>query len=231
MPLFVFSPPALPRLAVQGKTGVFPVNRIFCVARNYAAHAIEMGHDPDREPPFFFQKSAENLLAPGEHFSYPGDSAEVHHEIELVVALSAGGKDMSLDAAARSVFGYAVGLDLTKRDLQTEAKKLGRPWTSAKAFDQSAPCSPIVPTAAVSADLPANAPIWLDVNGERKQDGNLNQMIWTIPEVIRHLSAIVTLLPGDLIFTGTPSGVGPIAKGDELAGGIDGIGTLNLRVT
>ena len=225
---YVFAPPPVPSLPVIGSDGLFPVHRIYCVGRNFADHAIEMGHDPNREPPFFFQKNADSLLPPGEDFPYPSASSDVHHEIELVVALHRGGTDIPPEQAMAHVFGYAVGLDMTRRDLQGEAKKLGRPWETGKAFEASAPCTALVPAVDV-ADVLSGA-IWLKVNGELRQSGDLNQMIWKVPEMISYLSGLFTLQPGDLIFAGTPAGVGPVARGDMLIGGIDGVGELSTRV-
>jgi len=225
---YVFPPPPVPSLAVRGTEGRFPVHRIYCVGRNYAAHAIEMGHDPDREPPFFFQKNADTLLAAGHDFPYPDMSHDVHYELELVVALESGGKNIPEADALGCVFGYAVGLDMTRRDLQGEAKKLGRPWDVGKAFDWSAPCSDIVP--AQSIGHPDAGAVWLKVNDELRQSGDLNQMIWKVPEIIAYLSGLFTLAPGDLIFSGTPSGVGPTVRGDRLHGGVDSVGEIELRV-
>lgn len=224
----VIAPPALPCLPVAGSPAVFPVRRIYCVGRNYAAHAIEMGHDPDREAPFFFQKSPDNLVTGGADFPYPGRSEDVHHEIELVVALHQGGSDIPLEAALDCVWGYAVGLDMTRRDLQGEAKKLGRPWEVGKAFEASAPCGDLVPAGAIGH--PAKGAIWLEVNGERRQEGNLDQLIWKVPEIVAYLSGLFALAPGDLIMTGTPSGVGPVARGDVLHGHVEGVGDLHCKV-
>lgn len=227
-PVYAFPPPAVPSLPIAGSDALFPVHRIYCVGRNFADHAIEMGHDPNREAPFFFQKNPDSLLPPGADFPYPAASRDVHHEIELVVALRSGGTDIAPETAMAHVFGYAVGLDMTRRDLQGEAKKLGRPWEVGKAFEASAPCSALVPAADV-ADITAGA-IWLKVNGALRQSGDLNQMIWKVPEMIATLSTLFTLQPGDLIFAGTPAGVGPVLRGDALIGGIDGIGELQTRV-
>jgi fumarylpyruvate hydrolase len=224
---FVIEPPARASLPVKGSDDEFPVHRIYCVGRNYAAHAIEMGHDPDKEPPFFFQKNPDNLLV-GKDFPYPPASNDVHFEFELVVALKSGGTDISIDEALGHVYGYAVALDMTRRDLQGEAKKAGRPWEVGKAFEHSAPCSAIVP--ATEIGHPASGALWLDIDGERRQDGDLNQMIWKIPEVISYLSSLFTLLPGDIIMTGTPAGVGPVAKGNRLHGEIEGVGKLDISV-
>ncbi len=225
---FVIPEPIRPALPVDGTDDVFPVRRIYCVGRNYAAHAREMGHDPDREPPFFFQKSPDNLLVGGGDFPYPSQSSDVHFEIELVACLGQGGSDIAQAEALDHVYGYAVGLDMTRRDLQGQAKKMGRPWEVGKAFENSAPCSAVVPAAEIGH--PANGRVWLDVNGETRQDGDLDQLIWTIPETISYLSGLFTLAPGDLIFTGTPAGVGAVARGDVLAGGVDGVGTLSITV-
>jgi fumarylpyruvate hydrolase len=216
---YVFPPAAQAHLAVHGAAKLFPVHRIYCVGRNYAEHAVEMGHDPNREPPFFFQKNPDSLVIDGRDFPYPSASKDVHHEIELVVALGGGGTD---------IFGYAVGLDMTRRDLQGEAKKLGRPWEVGKAFEAAAPCSALTPIG--KAGQLAKGAITLDVNGQRRQTGDLSQMIWSVPEVIAHLSKLFTLRPGDLIFTGTPAGVGPVQRGDRLHGAIEGIGVLDVAV-
>jgi fumarylpyruvate hydrolase len=220
--------PALPAvLPVAGSDSLFPVHRIYCVGRNYAAHAVEMGHDPSKEPPFFFQKNADNIVLNG-RFPYPPATADVHHEIELVVALAKGGRDIPVAAALDCVYGYAVGLDMTRRDLQAQAKDMGRPWEVGKAFEASAPCAPLAPASTIGH--PSKGAIWLDVNGERRQTGDLNQLIWKVPEIIGHLSGLFTLAPGDLIFTGTPSGVAAIARGDRLSGHIDGVGDIEAEV-
>jgi fumarylpyruvate hydrolase len=225
---YVIPPPAVPSLPVEGTGARFPVHRIYCVGRNYAEHAREMGHDPDREPPFFFMKPADTLLTDGRDFPYPPRSRDVHHELELVVALGAGGADISAARALEHVYGYAVGLDMTRRDLQAEAKKLGRPWDAGKAFDASAPCSAV--RRAADIGHPAAGAVWLEVNGTIRQKGDLAQLIWTVPEIIAALSTLFTLAPGDLIFTGTPAGVGPVERGDVLVGGVEGVGTLTVRV-
>lgn len=225
---YVIAPPAVTVLPVHGTDGLFPVRRIYCVGRNYAAHAIEMGHDPDREEPFFFQKNAGDLLPPGADFSYPPHSADVHFEVELVVALGGGGRDIAMAEARDCVFGYAVGIDMTRRDLQALAKEKGRPWEAAKAFDASAPCSTIVPATRIGH--PDSGSITLDVNGKRRQSGDLSQMIWKVPEIIAKLSGLFTLSPGDLIYTGTPSGVGAVMRGDAMKAQISGIGSLHVRV-
>jgi fumarylpyruvate hydrolase len=214
-------------LPVEGSDLAFPVRRVYCVGRNFAAHAIEMGSDPDREPPFFFQKNPDNLLVSGE-FPYPVASNDVHHEIEMVVALKKGGSDIPVETALDHVYGYGVGLDMTRRDLQGKAKDTGRPWEVGKAFEASAPCTAIVPAAKIGH--PGSGAVTLDINGERRQTGDLNQMIWKVPEMISYLSGLFTLAAGDIIFAGTPSGVGPVKRGDKLVGRVTGVGTLEVRV-
>ena len=223
----VFSPAAITALPVRDTDATFPVRRVYCVGRNYADHAIEMGHDPDKEPPFFFQKNPDSLYA-GSKFPYPGRTADVHHEIELVVCLEKGGEDIPVEDALSCVYGYAVGLDMTRRDLQAEAKKLGRPWELAKAFEKSAPVSPVVPASEIGH--PSEGAIRLKVNGETHQDGDLNQMIWKTAEAISYLSSLFRLAPGDVIMTGTPAGVGAVKRGDRMEGHIDGIGDLAVTV-
>ncbi len=226
---YVIPAPALPSLPVRGSDARFPVRRIYCVGRNYAAHAREMGGDPDREPPFFFQKPADVLLESGGVFPYPPKSSDVHFEIELVAALGKGGSDIAVEAALEHVYGYAVGIDMTRRDLQGEAKKMGRPWEVGKAFENSAPCSEVVPAAEIGH--PAAGAIWLKVNGEMRQSGDLNQLIWSVSESIAYLSGLFTLAPGDLLFTGTPAGVGAVQRGDVITGGVEGIGDIEVRVS
>lgn len=224
----VIPPPPLAYLPVRGTKAVFPVHRIYCVGRNYAAHAIEMGHDPTREEPFFFQKNPDNLVIEGADFPYPDRSNDVHHEIELVVALADGGKNLPVESALECVFGYAVGLDMTRRDLQAQCKKAGRPWEIGKAFEHSAPCGDIVPASEIGH--PDEAGIWLKVNGEIRQEGNLNQLIWKVPEMIAYLSGLFELKAGDLIMSGTPSGVNRVERGDVLHGHIDHVGDLRVKV-
>ncbi|MCP5153027.1 MAG: fumarylacetoacetate hydrolase family protein [Ectothiorhodospiraceae bacterium] len=224
---YVIDAPAIPTLPVRGSADVFPVHRVYCVGRNYAAHAIEMGHDPNREPPFFFQKNPDNLLV-GADFPYPDKSQDVHHEIEMVVALARGGKDIPVERALDHVYGYGVGIDMTRRDLQGEAKKMGRPWEIGKAFEHSAPCTALVPASVVGH--PDQGRVWLEVNGEVRQEGDLNQLIWKVPEMIAYLSGLFELAPGDVIFSGTPSGVGPVVRGDRMRGGVDGVGEIDLKV-
>jgi fumarylpyruvate hydrolase len=218
--------PATPAIPVHGSAAVFPVRRIYCVGRNYAEHAREMGNDPDREPPFFFGKPQDTVVPGGGEITYPPATTNLHHEVELVVALSQGGRDIPVSEAKRCIFGYAVGIDLTRRDLQAKAKDKGHPWDTAKGFDQSAPISPIFPVSASSR--PDSAAIWLSVNGIERQRGDVSQMTWSVPEIIAHISGFVALAPGDLIFTGTPAGVGPLVRGDRVRCGIDGLGELEI---
>lgn len=206
-----------PTTAIADSSDRFPVRRIYCVGQNYAAHAREMGSDSDRKPPFFFTKPADAVVATGSLLPYPRLTRDLHHEVELVVALGDGGEHIAVADAAALIYGWAVGIDLTRRDLQAEAKRLGRPWDMAKGFDHSAPLSPLVRGAP-----PSSALIQLRLNGQLKQSGDLADMIWAVPEVIANLSTYVRLAPGDLIFTGTPSGVGSIHPGDTLRGSIDG---------
>lgn len=224
---FVFPPQPQAALPIVGNAAQFPVHRIYCVGRNYAEHAIEMGHDPNKEPPFFFQKNPGNILLAKE-FPYPSQTKDLHFEIELVVALKSGGTGIKADDAMKHVYGYAVGLDMTRRDLQNAQKKLGRPWEIGKAFEHSAPCTAIYPAEKIGH--PSKGAIWVDVNGERRQTGDLNQMIWDIPNQIAFLSELFELKAGDLIFTGTPAGVGSLKKGDKLHGHVDGVADLDVVV-
>jgi fumarylpyruvate hydrolase len=225
---YVFTPPAVTALPIRGSSALFPVRRVYCVGRNYAEHAIEMGHDPSKEPPFFFQKNPDNILPGGGNFPYPSATSDVHHEIELIVALAKGGENIKVEQALSHVFGYAVGLDMTRRDLQGEAKKMGRPWEVGKAFESSAPCGELVPIDTIGH--PSAGAIWLKVNGEMKQQGDLNQMIWKVPEAISYLSGLFRLAPGDLIMTGTPAGVGAVKRGDTLEGHVDRVGDIKVKV-
>ena len=224
---YVIEPVAIPALPIAGSDQLFPVHRVYCVGRNYAAHAVEMGHDPNKEPPFFFQKNADNLDTSGS-FPYPPASNDVHHEIEMIVALKSGGVDIPVEMALDCVYGYGVGLDMTRRDLQGKAKDMGRPWEVGKAFEHSAPCSALAPAAKIGH--PTQGAVWLDVNGERKQTGDLNQMIWKVPEMISYLSGLFRLAPGDIIMSGTPAGVGAVKRGDVLKGHVDGVGDIEVRV-
>jgi fumarylpyruvate hydrolase len=221
---FAIEFPQTPVLPVAESNTVFPVGRIYCVGRNYAEHAREMGHDPDREPPFFFMKPADAIVQNGATIPYPQATKDLHHEIEMTVAIGKGGANIPEDKALDHVFGYGVGLDMTRRDLQGEAKKMGRPWEMGKAFDNSAPCTLIKPVSMVGH--PAKGAIWLKVNGAVKQKGDLAEMIWNVPEMIAYLSKLITLQPGDLIMSGTPAGVGPVQAGDKLEGHVDGVGDL-----
>jgi len=225
---YIFPPQKQTALPVRGTEDLFPVNRVYCVGRNYAAHTIEMGHDPTKEAPFFFQKNPDNILLEGENFPYPTMTSDVHHEIEMVVALKSGGDNISVDNAMDCVFGYGVALDMTRRDLQGQMKKQGRPWEIGKAFEKSAPCSALVPADEIGH--PAEGAVWLKINGETRQQGNLDQLIWKIPEMIAYLSELFTLHSGDLILTGTPSGVGPVQRGDKLHGHVAGVGDIKVDV-
>jgi fumarylpyruvate hydrolase len=225
---FVIDPPKVNSIPVEGDSRRFAVNRIFCVGRNYADHAREMGHDPDREPPFFFMKPATTVVTDGQDMAYPSLSKDVHHEIEMVVAIGTGGSNISPEQALNHVWGYGVGLDMTRRDLQGEAKKMGRPWDTGKAFDQSAPCSALMPVS--QCGHPSNGAVRLFVNDELRQEGDLNQLIWNVPDTIAYLSTLFALEPGDLIFSGTPAGVAAVKKGDVLKGHVDGLPDLIVRI-
>lgn len=228
MTSYAITPPAQVTLPVEGTDEVFPVGRIFCIGRNYAEHAREMGHDPDREPPFFFMKPANAVTTSGE-FPYPPGTSDVHHEMEMIVALAKGGKDIAEADALDLVYGYGVGLDMTRRDLQGEAKKLGRPWEIGKAFDYAAPCSGLKRVADMGHPA-AKARLTLSVNGKPRQDSTIDKMIWNVPETIAFISRFFELLPGDIIMTGTPEGVAAVVKGDTLVGAVEGVGKLEVRV-
>ena len=225
---FVIRAPDAASLAIEGQDARFPLRRVYCVGRNYSEHAREMGHDPDREPPFFFSKPADAVVPAQGEVPYPPLTSDLHHEVELVVALSKGGKNIAPEEALNHVWGYTVGVDLTRRDLQATAKKMGRPWDFAKGFDHSAPSNALHPVSKVGH--PAKGKIWLAVNGETRQVGDLSDQIWQVADVISYLSQSVELQPGDVIFTGTPSGVGAIAPGDEVSGGIEGIGEFRFTL-
>ncbi len=227
MTAYVIDPPVQAALPVAGSSAMFPVRRLYCVGRNYAEHTREMGHDPDKEAPFFFMKTPDSLRTDGK-FPYPAGSKDVHWEIELVVALKSGGKNIKAADALSHVYGYAIALDMTRRDLQAEAKKTGRPWEIGKSFDDSAPCTAIQPASKIGH--PAKGAIWLDLNGVRKQSGDLSQLIWDVASQIEYLSGLWELQAGDLIFTGTPAGVGAVHKGDHLKGHVDGVGDLDVVV-
>ena len=228
MTSFAIEAPPVVALPVAGTSDLFPVRRVYCIGRNYAAHAIEMGHDPDREQPFFFQKNPNNLDVSGE-FPYPPKSSDVHHEIEMAVMLKSGGQNIPVEQALEHVFGYALSLDMTRRDLQGEQKKMGRPWEIGKAFERSAPVGIIHPAAQVGH--PDQGRVELKVNGEIRQEGDLNQMIWKVPEMISYLSDYFELAAGDVILSGTPSGVGPVNPGDVMQVSVDGLGSMEVPVT
>ena len=225
---FAIEQPPVVSLPVVGSSAAFPVRRVYCIGRNYAAHAVEMGHDPDREPPFFFQKNPDNLDTSGE-FPYPPKTSDVHYEIEMAVMLKSGGTNIAIDDALSHVFGYALSLDMTRRDLQGEQKKMGRPWEIGKAFERSAPIGPIHTVDSVG-HLDQGL-VQLKVNGDVKQEGDLNQMIWKVPEMISYLSDYFELAAGDVILSGTPAGVGPIVKGDVMEVSVEGLGSMDIPVT
>jgi fumarylpyruvate hydrolase len=217
-----------PTVAISGTAVRFPVHRIYCVGRNYAAHVREMGSDPTREPPCFFTKPADAVVANGAPVRYPTRTSNLHHEVELVVAIGKGGKQIPVAEAPEHVFGYAVGNDLTRRDLQAQAKDNGLPWDVAKAFDHSAPITAIRPVS--EGGHVASGRIWLEVNGQLRQDSNVAELIWSVPEIVAELSTLFELQPGDLIFTGTPAGVGALQRGDSIVAGIDGLDTLRTTI-
>jgi len=224
----VIQTPPVTAIPVAGSDKTFPVRRVYCIGRNYAAHTIEMGGDPDRDPPFFFQKNPDNLDFSGE-FPYPVKSADVHHEVEMLVALKSGGTNIPVERALDHVYGYAVCLDMTRRDLQGEAKDLRRPWEIGKAFERSGPCGPLLPASEIGH--PDKGLVQLKVNGKVTQTGDLGQMIWKVQEMISYLSDYFELAAGDVIMSGTPSGVGPVQKGDVMEVTIAGIGDLTVTVT
>jgi fumarylpyruvate hydrolase len=217
----------VPSVPIAGRKERFPVHRIYCVGRNYAAHAREMGKDPDKEPPFFFLKPADAVLLGGQ-MHYPPGTENLHHEIELVVAIHREGRSIPPEKALEHVYGYAVGLDMTRRDLQFKARDMGRPWDFGKSFDESAPITPIHPVA--SNGHHSEGKIWLKVNDEMRQEADVADMIWNIPDTIAFLSRYYVLKPGDLIFTGTPAGVGAVKRGDRLVGGVDGLPELAVTI-
>ncbi|WOJ94261.1 fumarylacetoacetate hydrolase family protein [Congregibacter variabilis] len=225
---FVFEPSAPPGVPVNGEHALFPVRRIFCVGRNYAEHAEEMGADPQRDPPFFFSKPADAAVINGLDIPYPPATSNLHHEVELVIAIGTAGANIPAQSALNHVYGYAVGNDLTRRDLQAEAKKSGRPWDTAKGFDQSAPIANISPVS-LCGHIKSGR-ISLRVNGEQRQRGDIADMIWSVAEIISTLSALFTLQPGDLIFSGTPAGVGPLEPGDQVDAFIEGLSPLSHKV-
>ncbi len=229
---YVFEPEAQVSVPIAGSDALYPVRRIYCVGRNYAAHAREMGFDPDREPPFFFCKpdNAIVVVPSGQTvlIAYPSQSTDFQHEIELVVAIGKAGRDIPAEHANAHVFGYAVGLDMTRRDLQLRARDKGRPWELGKAFDESAPIAPLHPVSAVGH--PTQGAVWVQVDGADRQRSDIAKLIWSVPEVIANLSTFFELRPGDLIYTGTPEGVGKVERGQTMTGGIDGLGTLSVKV-
>ncbi|MFL9499309.1 fumarylacetoacetate hydrolase family protein [Rhodopseudomonas palustris] len=224
---FVIAPPPQPALAVAGSADRFPVRRIWCVGRNYPEHVREMGND-ERQPPFFFAKHADMVAPDGATIAYPPLTKDLHHEVELVVALKSGGLNITVEKALDHVWGYAVGIDLTRRDLQIASRKKEQPWEIGKSFDASAPCGALRPASEIGH--PATGKIWLSVNGTERQTGDLSEMIWNVPEIIAKLSAQVELAAGDIIMTGTPAGVAALSPGDSIACGVDGIGTLNVTI-
>ena len=228
MSAYVFQPAPLPSVAVAGITTRFPVRRIYCVGRNYADHVREMGADPHSEPPIFFMKPADAVIASGSEVAYPSRTTNFHYEAELVVAIGRSGRAATREAAESFVYGYAVGIDFTRRDLQAAARKAGMPWDVAKGFDHSAGIGSIHP--ALVGGHRRTGRIWLTQNGERRQDADLADMIWSVPDVITELSTYFELAPGDLIYTGTPAGVGPLKPGDEVVAGIDGLGEAHFRI-
>lgn len=225
---YVIEPAEQICLPVEGSGEQFPVHQVYCVGRNYADHAVEMGSDPDREPPFFFMKPDYAVIAEGQDMTYPSLTRDLHHEVELVVALKSGGQNIPVERASEHVYGYAVGVDMTRRDLQSEAKEMSRPWEAGKAFLHAAPCGALVPISK-GGEL-TDSEITLAVNGQTRQTGNINQMIWKIPEVISRLSELFILQPGDLIFTGTPAGVGPVERGDRVSASIVGLPELVFSI-
>jgi fumarylpyruvate hydrolase len=225
---FVIQPAPQPSVAVAGSQARFPIRRVFCVGRNYAAHAREMGKDPDREPPFFFTKPADAVVAAEGTVPYPPLTENLHHEIELVVAIGKAGANVKPAQALDLVWGYGVGVDLTRRDLQDVAKKMSRPWDWSKSFDASGPCGPLQPASAIGH--PSQGAIWLKVNGETRQQGDLTELIWPVADVIAYISESMTLQPGDLIFTGTPAGVGALNPGDAVTAGVEGVGEIAFTI-
>ena len=219
----------MPKLPIAGSDQQFPVHRIYCIGRNYADHVREMGGEPERSPPVYFLKPADAVVPGGGQVAYPPRTSDLHHEVELVVALKGGGRDIAIADVRQHIFGYAVGIDLTRRDLQAAAKHSGGPWDTAKSFEQAAPISAVQPAADIGH--PRAGRIWLSVNGAPRQDANLEDMIWGVEEAIADLSTLYTLAPGDLLFTGTPAGVGAVERGDRLEGGVDGIATLAIELT
>lgn len=223
-----FFEPVHAAIEVAGSDRLFPVHRIYCVGRNYAAHIREMGRDPNRAPPVFFLKAADTVVMSGACIAYPPKTNDLHHEIELVVAIGKTGKDIDVSKARDHIFGYAVGIDLTRRDLQGRAKGQGGPWDTAKSFEGASPVTPIRRVDDIGH--PSAGRIWLAVNGEPRQEGDIDELVWDVPETIAELSTLFTLAPGDLIFTGTPAGVGAVVAGDRITGGVDGVDEITIRI-
>ena len=225
---FAIPAPPTPSVAIHGSSARFPVRRIICVGRNYAAHAREMGRDPDREPPFFFFKPADTVVDDNSTVPYPPETKNFHYEIELIVAIGAGGIDVPVEKALDHVWGYGVGIDLTRRDLQLQAREQGRPWDWGKGFDRSAPMAPLRPASEVGH--PSHGRIWLAVDGAVKQESDIAKLIWPVPDIIAICSRSIELKPGDIIMTGTPEGVGPVKAGETMTGGIDGLGEIRISI-
>ena len=224
---YVITPAPQAALAIAGSSELFPVRRIWCVGRNYLEHIKEMGQD-EREPPFFFAKPADAIVPDGGTAPYPSLTKDMHHEVELVVALKSGGRNIPVDKALNCIYGYGVGIDLTRRDLQIASRNIKQPWEVGKFFDNSAPCSALRPAAEIGH--PAKGKITLKTNGKPRQEGDLSQMIWNVPEIISKLSEMVELAAGDIIFTGTPSGVGPVVEGDKMECEVEGVGHLTISI-
>lgn len=225
---FVVEAPARPSLAVRGSAARFPVRRIYCIGRNYLAHIREMGEADERDPPIFFQKPGDALVEQGQPLPYPSATSDYQYEAELVVAIGRAGQDIAVEDAPSHIYGYAVGLDMTRRDIQRAAARAGHPWENGKSFDHSAPCGEIVPAA--QCGHPSRGTLRLSVNGQPRQQADLSQLIWSVPEIVANLSRLYRLMPGDLVFSGTPDGVGPVMPGDEIVAGIEGVGELRVRV-
>ena len=225
---FVFPPSQQPALAVRGTTARFPVRRIYCIGRNYLAHIREMGEADERDPPIFFQKPGDAVVEEGATLPYPGSTSDFQYEAELVVAIGRSGQDIDPADALDHVYGYAIGLDMTRRDLQRAAAKAGHPWENGKSFDHSAPCSEIVPVSVCGH--PDQGKLQLSVNGQARQQTDLSQLIWRVPEILANLSRLYRLMPGDLVYTGTPDGVGPVQPGDRIEAAIEGLGTFRIDV-
>ncbi|WP_176079780.1 fumarylacetoacetate hydrolase family protein [Paraburkholderia tropica] len=226
---FAVPAPVQPSVAIATSNARFPVRRVFCVGRNYASHAREMGNDPDREPPFFFMKPSDAVVPANGTIPYPSLTSNLHHEVEMVVAIGRPGFNVSVEAAPDHVWGYGVGIDLTRRDVQDQAKKMSRPWDWAKGFDSSGPCGALVPVSEIGH--PSTGSIWLNVNGTPRQSGDLNEMIWSVAEIIAAISSSVAIAPGDLIFSGTPAGVAALNPGDTVTAGVDGIGEISFHIS